>query len=103
MLAGIVRACLMRGHCIAGSAVEGVVEEDRSDSQFSSIKIGEDELSIVGAVIVTNASVIATNDEVRAAVVFAHDGVEDGFTRASIAHGSGEHAKNDPIRRIVVL
>ena len=81
-----VRAGLGRGHPVAALAVEGVVEEERRDRPARRVELVEDVLRVVGAVVVADAGVVAADDEVRAAVVLAHQRVEDRLARAGVAH-----------------
>src|SRR5215217_6534622 len=74
-----VRARLGRRHPLAVEAEEGVLEEKGCDAQLVLVELLEDVLGVVGAVVAADSSVIPPHDEVRAAVVLAADGVEDGF------------------------
>ena len=60
-------------------------------------------MSVIGAIVVSYTGMIATDDKVGAPIILAHQGMEDGFTRASITHGSRKHTHNDAISGIVVL
>ena len=66
-----VRTRLRSGHLTADLAPEGVLEQHRLDFELLRLELVEDELRIVGAVIVADARVVAPDDEVRAAVVLA--------------------------------
>ena len=56
-------------------------------------------LGIIGAIeglavgILARSGVIAADDEMGAAVIFADDPVPDGFARAAHAHGQREHGQ----------
>ena len=63
----------------------------------------EDLLRVVGAVVVTDAGVVAADDEVRRAVVAADDRVEDRLARTGVAHLRRVDAEHDPVVRVVVL
>ena len=97
VLAGVVRAGLGAGHAAAALAVERVLEEERRDAHLAGLELVEDVLRVVGAVVVADAGVVAADDEVRAAVVLAHDGVEDGLARPGVAHGRREDAQHHAI------
>ena len=79
-----------------------MIEEHGRDAKLGGIKVREYIMRIIRAIIVAYACVVAPDDEMRTAVVLAHQRVENGFTRASIAHSGRQHAKNHAIRRIVV-
>lgn len=46
---------------------------------------------------------IAPNDEVRTAVVLAHQRVEDGLARTGVAHGGRQYPEYDAIGQVVIL
>ena len=48
-------------------------------------------------VVVAHAGVVAPHDEVGAAVVLPHDGVEDGLPGAGVAHGRRQHGEMDAV------
>src|SRR5690349_7343144 len=91
-----VRAGLRRRHLAADLAEERVLEEHRLDVELVRLELVEDQLRVVGAVVVADAGVVAADDEVRAAVVLAADRVPDRLARAGVAHrrreGGDEHA-----------
>jgi hypothetical protein len=62
-----VRAGLRGRHLPADAAVEGVLEEHRLDVELVRLELVEDQLRVVGAVVVADAGVVAADDEVRAA------------------------------------
>src|SRR5579884_184309 len=103
MVIAAVRAGLRGRHRVTDAAEEGMIEAHRRDAQFRRVELGKDALGIEGTVVVANASMIASDDEMRAAVILAHQGVEDGFARPRVPHGGGEHSQNHAIRRVVVL
>ena len=74
-----VRARLRRRHPLAAVAPERVLEVQRRDPELARLELLEDLLRVVGAVVVADAGVVATDDEVRAAVVLAADRVPDGL------------------------
>src|SRR5690606_13972553 len=80
-----VGAALRASHAAAGFAPEREVEEQRRDADAARLEFIEDVVSIKAAVVVANASVVAANDEVRAAVVFADQRVKDSFAGTAIA------------------
>ena len=66
------------------------------------VELVEDLLRVVGAVVVADAGVVAADDEVRAAVVLAHDRVEDRLARAGVAHRRRVDGQQRAVRRVVV-
>src|SRR5215813_2451653 len=99
----IVRTGLARSHPVALAAEEGVVKKHRRDLQFAGLERAEDELRVVGAVIIAHARVIAPDDEVRAAVVLPDDRVEDRLARPGVAHRRGQHRELRSRLRVIVL
>src|SRR5204862_2225581 len=58
------------------------------------LELIENFLGVVGAVIVAHAGVIAADDEVGDAVIFADERVQNCLARAGVAHGQrhdGQH------------
>src|SRR5215216_42616 len=98
-----VRAGVGRGHHLAVEAEEGVLEEERCHAQLLFLELLEDVLGIIGAVVAAYPSVIAAHDEVRAAVVLATDGVEDGLPWSRIPHSRREDRQDGAVFRIVAL
>src|SRR5918996_3857089 len=98
-----VRAGLGRRHLAAGPAPEGVLEEHRLDVELVRLELVEDELGVVGAVVVADAGVVSADDEVRAAVVLAADRVPDRLPRAGVAHRGREGGDDDPVAGVVVV
>ena len=98
-----VRARLRRRHLAAGLAPEGVLEEHRLDAELVRLELVEDELRVVGAVVVPDTRVVAADDEVRAAVVLAADRVPDRLPRAGIAHRGREGRDDDAVARVVAV
>src|SRR3954452_5179331 len=98
-----VRAGLARRHPLALVAPEGVLEEEWLDAELVDVDFVEDQLRVVGPVVVPDARVVAADDEVGAAVVTARDRMQDGLPRAGIVHLRGEDAEDDPVLGVVVL
>src|SRR5207245_666439 len=46
---------------------------------------------------------VTSNNEMRTSIVLAHERMEDGFTRTSIAHGGWQNPQNNAISRIIVF
>src|SRR5438874_7365789 len=78
-----------------------MLEEHRLDVELVRLELVEDQLGIVGAVVVADAGVVAADDEVRAAVVLAADRVPDRLAWPRVAHRRGERAQHDAFRRVV--
>src|SRR6266702_4384916 len=100
MVVAAVRARLRCRHRAAYAAPERVLEEHRLDSQLVWLELVEDELRVVGAVVVADARVVAPDDEMRAAVVLAADRMPDRLPRARIAHGRREGREHDAVGRV---
>src|SRR5207248_1009794 len=103
MLLAVVWAGLARCHSITDTTEEGMVEEHWRNPQLGGIEIGKDIMGIIGAIVVAYASMITSHNEMRAAVVLAHQGVENGFARTGIAHRSRQHTQDHTLCRIIVL
>ena len=93
-----VRAGLVGGHALALVAPERVLEEQRLDPQLGDVDVVEDPLGVVGAVVVADARVVASDDEVGAAVVAADDRVQHRLPRARVVHLGRVDAENHPVR-----
>ena len=55
----------------------------------------------LAALVLAGAGVVAADDEVRAAVVLADDGVPDGFARAAHSHREREEREHGRVLRVV--
>ena len=75
-----------RRHGVGNFAIEGMFKLHGCDSNQSRIKLIKNMLRVKGSVVISHTRMIASNNEMRTAVVFANQCVEDGFTRACIAH-----------------
>src|SRR5262249_56050908 len=71
MVVGAMRTCLRGRHRPAPLTPERVLEEHRLDVELVRLELVEDQLRVVGAVVVADAGMVAADDEVRAAVVLA--------------------------------
>ena len=98
-----VGAGLRRAHALALVAPERVLEEQRRDAELLGVDVVEDPLRVVGAVVVTDAGVVAAHDEVGAAVVLADDRVKDSLTRAGVMHLAGVDPEHHVVRVVVVV
>src|SRR5207245_9947911 len=78
-------------------------EADDVNAELTRREAVEDALRVVGAVVVPHPSVIATHDEVSAAVVLAHQRVEHGLPGAGVPHRGREAGKEHAIPRVVAL
>jgi len=59
MLITAMRAGLRRGHRITGTAEEGVIKEHGCNAEFRRVELGKDVVSVIGAIIVADASMVA--------------------------------------------
>src|SRR6266511_183328 len=83
MLVRSVRTRFRGGHRPARAAPERMLEEHWLDIELVRLELVEDQLRVVGAVVVADTCVVASDDEVRAAVVLAADRVPDRLARRS--------------------
>src|ERR1700736_6662403 len=74
----------------AGATEEGSVELQRGHPQLGCLELIEELLRLERTVEASDARVIAPDDEVRDAIVFPYQGVEDRFAWAGVSHRSGE-------------
>ena len=77
MVVAAVRTRFRRRHLAARAAEERVLEEHRLDVELVRLELVEDQLRVVGAVVVPDAGMVAADDEVRTAVILAADCVPD--------------------------
>src|SRR5215213_3608987 len=98
-----VWACLRRRHLTAHSAVERVLEEHRLDVELVRLELVEDQLRVVGAVVVADAGVVAPDDEVRAPVVLPADRVPDRLPGPGVAHRSRKRRQDDAVGGVVLV
>ena len=103
MVVPAVRACLRRRHLAAGPAPEGVLEEHGLDAQLVGLELVEDQLRVIRPVVVAHARVVASDDEVRAAVVLAADRMPDCLARARVTHRGRKGREDDAPGRVVAL
>ena len=69
----------------------------------SGIKLVENLLRVVCAVVTTHARMVAAHDEMGAAVVLPDHGMEDRLSGAGISHCRRQRAKQHAVGRIVVF
>src|SRR5437016_3040054 len=88
-------------HRRTSAAIESVVEKQWRNTQLFRFKFIEDVMRVVSSVVVAHARMIATYDEMRAAVVLANQRMKHRFARAGVAH-CGRHDRKDRARCRVV-
>ena len=98
-----VGAGLAGCHALALVAPERVLEEQRLDPELADVDVVEDPLRVVGAVVVAHAGVVATDDEVGAAVVAADDRVQHRLPRARVVHLGRVDAQDHPLGVVVAV
>src|SRR2546430_10648333 len=96
-----VRAGLRGRHRVAGTTKEGVVKEHRCDAQPGRVELCKDVVGIIGAVVIPYTCMIASYNEMRTTIVFAHQSMEDCFAWTSVAHGSRKHTQDNTISLVV--
>src|SRR6185295_2508754 len=89
-LAVAVRAGLGRGDGRAAPAIEGLFEEERGDPELVGPERAEDLVDADRREVTLDRRVLASHDEVRAAVVLPDQRVEEGLARARVAHRARE-------------
>src|SRR6266498_3950604 len=92
-----VRTRLTRGHCCTRPAVESVVKKQWCNTQLFRFELVEDVLRVIRSVVATDSGMIATHDEVRAAIVLSNQRMKHRFPRTSVAH-CGRHDRKDRAR-----
>jgi hypothetical protein len=97
----LVGADALGGHPVAALAVERVGEEHRLDADAGQVR--EQPLGLEVVVVFVDAGVVPPHDEVRAAVVLAHDGVENGLPRTGVQHPRGERRRHHRPGGVVVF
>src|SRR4029079_10176453 len=89
-------------HSPARPAVKRVVKKQRRNSELRRIKLVKDVVRVIGPVVVANTSVIATNNEMRAAVVLTDQGMKDSLAWSCIAHRCWHHGQNSSCSGVVL-
>ena len=80
-----------------------MIKEHRDDAQLCRIELGKDVVRIIRSIIVADAGMVATDDEMRATIILAHQRVENGLARTSVAHRGRQYPEYDPVFWIVML
>src|SRR4030095_8311812 len=97
----LMRTGLARRHCSTSAAIERVVEEERGDTQLFGFELIEDVMRIISSIVVTHTGMIATDYEMRAAVILANQGMKDRFAWTGVAHRGRHDRKDRTIGRVV--
>ncbi len=98
-----VRTGPLGGHAAAAVAPECPVDFHRHDLQRASRDLVEDVLRVEGAVVVADAGMIASDDEVAAAVVLPEHRVQERLARPGVAHVERITGLDDAALREVVF
>src|SRR5215210_6605968 len=105
----VVGAGLGGSHPLSLEAEEGVFEEEGGQPDLAFLELVEDVLGVVIAVerlavrVLARAGVVASYDEVRAAVVLAADRVEDRLTWSAVAHRRREDGEHRAVLGVVTV
>ena len=102
MIRLIVRARFRRGHRSARPAIESVIKEERRDTQLGGLKLIEDVMCVITAVVVPYSSMVPAYYEMRAAIVLPHEGMKDRLTRPRITHCGRQYCKDRTLCGIVM-
>src|SRR3972149_7393737 len=98
-----MRTSFIRCHTRAAFAIEGVVKEHRGDAKFAIFKLVKDIVGIKGPIIIADARMVSSHDEMGAPVVLSCNRKEYGLPWAGISHGCRKDSKHCPVFRIVIL
>ena len=98
---GVVRARARGGQAAARAAEERGVELDRGHAELGRGEAVEHGVRVEGAVELAHAGVIASDEQVRDAVVLARQRVEERFARSRVAHGGGEGGQDRAVLGVV--
>src|SRR3972149_2657071 len=98
-----MRTSFIRCHTRAAFAIEGVVKEHRGDAKFAIFKLVKDIVGIKGPIIIADARMVSSHNEMGTSVVLSCDGMEYGLPWAGIPHGCRKDSKHCPIFRIVIF
>src|SRR5215213_824058 len=96
-------------HPLALEAEEGVFEEEGGQPDLPFLELVEDVLGVVITVerlavrVLARAGVVASYDEVRAAVVLAADSVEDRLAGSAVAHRRREDGEHRAVLGVVTV
>src|SRR5882724_11165604 len=96
-----MRTCLVVGHTGAAPTVKEGGEKERYDAEVG--KVVEDLLRGVRSIVVSYPGMVPADNEMGAAEVLPHDGVEDCFPRAGITHLSVERGQHGALAQIIML
>ena len=99
----VVRAGACRGHAAALVAPEGPVDLERLGLERILRDFVEDMVRVERAIVAADAGVVAADDQVRAAVVLAEQGVQQRLARTGIAHVERVAGLDDGILDEVLL
>ena len=98
---GVVRARAGRSQAPAGLAEERGVELDRGHAELVRGEAVEHGVRVERPVELAHAGVIASDEQMRDAVVLARQRVEERFARSRVAHGGGEGGEHRAVGRVV--
>src|SRR3972149_9150969 len=98
-----MRTSFIRCHTRAAFAIEGVVKKHRGYAKFAIFKLVKNIVGIKGSIIIADACMVSSHDEMGAPVVFSCNGVEYGLPWAGIPHGCRKDSEHCPIFRIVIF
>ncbi len=79
-----------------------MLEQEWRDANLCRLELVEDFLRVVRAIVLADARVIASDDDVCAAIVLAADRVKDRFARTGVPHRRRKHAEDHAVGRIVI-
>src|SRR5882724_5079905 len=96
-----VRTSLVVGYTGAAPTVKEGGEKERYDAKVG--KVVEDLLRCVRSIVVSYPGMVTADNEMGAAEVLPHDGMENRFPRAGIAHLGVESGQHRAFAQVIML
>src|SRR3972149_1612625 len=103
MVAGIMRAALVRRHALTFPAVKCMVKEHGCYGNLLRIELIKYIMGIKCAVVIADTCMVSADNKVCAAVVFPYQGMEYCLLWPGISHCRRVNNKNCPILRIIAF
>src|SRR5262249_17292722 len=97
------RAGFSRRHAVAFAAIKRDVDLQRLGVKRARPELVEDGLRIIGAVIVADTGMIASDNEMRTAEVLANERVKERLARTGIAHFDRVAGLDDRSRAKIIV
>src|SRR5258708_34326327 len=101
MVFAAMRARLRRCHSITCAAEKGMLEEQRRDTEFDRVKLREDVVCIISAVVIAHPGMVTSYNKVRTTVILAYQRVKNRLTWTRVTHTRRKYTKHYPLVRII--